>query len=139
MGRLPIERRGRRAYAGCARDLIEVHYPQAVKIRLVQDNLSTHAGASVLEALRPEVARRLLAKIECPDTPKHCRRVNRAETERSINSHGLDRRLHSQALSARRVAAWESKRNDRQARILWTLTLAAARPKLRNLDLSIEG
>ena len=36
------------------------------------------------------------------------------------------------------VAAWESKRNDRKARIHWTFTLAAARQKLRKLYPSIE-
>src|SRR3982750_177352 len=89
------ERRTRRDYARCVRELVEVHYPQAVKIRLVQDNLNTHDGAS------------------------------------------LDRRLDSQALIAREVAAWESKRNDRKARIHWTFTLAAARHKLRKLYPSI--
>jgi hypothetical protein len=65
------ERRTRRDYAGCVRDLVEVHYPEAVKIRLVQDNLNTHDGASLYEAFRPEVARRLLDKIEFHYTPKH--------------------------------------------------------------------
>jgi hypothetical protein len=41
------ERRTRLDYAGCVRDLLEVHYPQAKKIRLVQDNLNTHDGASL--------------------------------------------------------------------------------------------
>jgi len=62
-----------------------------------------------------------------------------AETEISImNGQCLDRRLDSQALIAREVAAWGSKRNDRKARIHWTFTLAAARLKLRKLYPSIE-
>ena len=47
------ERRTRRDYAACVRELVEVHYPQAIKIRLVQDNLNTHDGASLYEAFRP--------------------------------------------------------------------------------------
>src|SRR5262249_36124552 len=62
-----------------------------------------------------------------------------AETEISImNSQCLDRRLDDPALIAREVAAWEDKRNDREARIHWTFTLAAARHKLRKLYPSIE-
>ena len=34
---------------------MEVHYPEAVKIRLVQDNLNTHDGASLYETFRPEM------------------------------------------------------------------------------------
>ena len=41
------ERRTRRDYAQCVRELVEVYYPQAKKIRLVQDNLNTHDGASL--------------------------------------------------------------------------------------------
>ncbi len=133
------ERRTRKDYAKCVRELVEVHYPRAVKLRLVQDNLNTHDGASLYEAFRPEVARRLLDKIEWHYTPKHGSWVNMAETEISImNSQCLDRRLESAARIAREVAAWEAKRNDRKARIHWTFTLAAARHKLRKLYPSIE-
>jgi hypothetical protein len=50
----------------------------------------------------------------------------------------LDRRLDSQDRMAEEVAAWESERNAREARIHWTFTLAAARRKLRKLYPSIE-
>jgi hypothetical protein len=63
-----------------------------------------------------------------------------AEAEIGImNSQCLDRRLESAALIAQEVAAWESERNVRRARIHWTFTLAAARQKLRKLYPSIEG
>jgi len=133
------ERRTRRDYAECVRDLVDVYYPEAVKIRLVQDNLNTHDGASLYETFRPAEARRILDRIEFHYTPKHGSWVNMAETEISImNSQCLDRRLEDQALIAREVAAWESKRNDREVGIHWTFTLAAARHKLRKLYPSIE-
>ena len=133
------ERRTRLDYAGCVRDLVEVHYPQAKKIRLVQDNLNTHDGASLYEAFAPEVARRLLDRIDWHYTPKHGSWLNMAETEiRIMNGQCLDRRLDSQSIIAREVAAWEAKRNTQQARIHWTFTLAAARRKLRKLYPSIE-
>ena len=119
--------------------MVEVHYPQATKIRLVQDNLNTHDGASLYQAFRPEVARGILDRIEFHYTPKHGSWVNMAETEISIlNRQCLDRRLDNAALIAREAAAWESQRNVRQARIHWTFTLAAARHKLRKLYPSIE-
>ncbi len=133
------ERRTRRDYAYCVRDLVEVYYPRAVKILMVQDNLNTHDGASLYEAFPPAEARRLLDKLEFHYTPKHGSWVNMAETEIGImNSQCLDRRLESAALIAQEVAAWESKRNVRRTRIHWTFTLTAARQKLRKLYPSIE-
>jgi hypothetical protein len=134
------ERRTRKDYAACLRELVEVHYPKAEKVLLVQDNLNTHDGASLYEAYKPEVARRILDRIEWHYTPKHGSWLNMAETEISImNQQCLDRRLDSQELIAAEVAAWERKRNQRKARIHWSFTLAAARLKLRKLYPSNEG
>jgi hypothetical protein len=133
------ERRTRKDYACCIRELVELHYPRAVKIRLVQDNLNTHDGASLYEAFAPEQARQLLDKIEFHYTPKHGSWLNMAETEINImNRQCLDRRLDNQALLAAEVATWENERNRRNAHIHWTFTLAAARRKLRKLYPSIE-
>jgi len=132
-------RRTRRDYAECVRELVDVYYPDVEKIRLVQDNLNTHDGASLYEAFPAEEARRLLDKIEWHYTPKHGSWVNMAETEIGImNSQCLDRRLDSVAKVAAEVAPWESKRNAQQARIHWTFTLAVARQKLRKLYPSNE-
>ena len=132
-------RRTRRDYAECLKELVDVHYPQAVKIRLVQDNLNTHDGASLYEAFPPAEARGLLDKIEWHYTPKHGSWVNMAETEIGImNGQCLDRRLDSQEKIAAEVAAWESQRNAQEARIHWTFTLAVARQKLRKLYPSNE-
>jgi hypothetical protein len=133
------ERRTRRDYAACVRELVEVHYPQAIKIRLVQDNLNPHDGASRYEAFRPAKARELLDRIEFHYTPKHGSWLNMAETEIGIvNRQCLDRRLDSPEQIATEVAAWETQRNALQARIHWTFTLAVARQKLRKLYPSIE-
>jgi DDE superfamily endonuclease len=133
------ERRTRRDYARCVRDLVDRYYPRATMIRLVQDNLNTHDGASLYEAFPPEEARRLLDRIEFHYTPKHGSWLNMAETEISImDRQCLDRRLDSQDRMAEEVAAWEGERNAREARIHWTFTLAAARRKLRKLYPSIE-
>jgi hypothetical protein len=133
------ERRTRRDYAQCIRELVDVHYLNAKKIRLVQDNLNTHDGASLYEAFPPEQARRLLDKIEWHYTPKHGSWLNMAEVEiRIMNGQCLDCRLDSQSRLAAKVVPWENQRNACQARIHWTFTLAAARRKLRKLYPSIE-
>jgi hypothetical protein len=134
------ERRTRKDYAECMRELAEVYYPGARKIRLVQDNLNTHDGASLYEAFAPERARRILDKIQWHYTPKHGSWLNMAESEISImNSQCLDRRLDSVRAIAAEVGPWEAKRNARHARMHWTFNLAVARQKLRKLYPSNEG
>jgi len=126
------ERRTRKDYAAAVQELLEVYYPKAIKVRLVQDNLNTHDGASLYEAFAPDVARRLLDRVEFHYTPKHGSWVNMAETEINImKSQCLNRRLESQSRMAAEVAAWEKRRNGQKACIHWTFTLAAARQKLR--------
>jgi len=132
-------RRTRQDYARCVRDLVETYYPQARKIRLVQDNLNTHDGASLYEAFAPQEARRLLDKIEFHYTPKHGSWLNMAETEIGIMKRQCLRgRMDQQSKLAAQVAAWERKRNAKRVCIHWTFTLAVARQKLRKLYPSIE-
>jgi hypothetical protein len=106
---------------------------------LVQDNLNTHDGASLYEAFSPAEARRILTKLAFHYTPKHGSWLHMAETESNMmHSQCLDRRLDSQSSLAEEVAAWESERNARKARIHWTFPLATTRRKLRKLYPSIE-
>jgi len=52
------ERRTRVDWVYAMRGLVDVYFPQAVKIRVVCDNLNTHAPGSLYEAFAPEEARR---------------------------------------------------------------------------------
>ena len=134
------ERRTRKDYAECLRELVDVYFPQAKKIRLVQDNLNTHDGASLYEAFPPAEARRILEKLEFHYTPKHGSWLNLAESEISImNSQCLGGRLGSVAEVAAQVAPWEAARNAQGVRVHWTFTVAAARQKLKKLYPSVEG
>ena len=134
------ERRTRKDYAECLRDLVEVYFPEAHKIRLVQDNLNTHDGASLYEAYAPEEARRILEKLEFHYTPKHGSWLNLAESEISImNSQCLDRRLDSVPAVAQQVTPWEETRNAKRVRVHWTFTVAVARQKLKKVYPAIEG
>jgi hypothetical protein len=133
------ERRTRKDYAECLRELVDVYYPEATKIRLVQDNLNTHDGASLYEAFPPDEARRIMGKLEFHYTPKHGSWLNLAESEISImNRQCLDRRLDSVAAIAQQVAPWEESRNGEGARVHWTFTVVAARQKLKKLYPSLE-
>lgn len=132
-------RRTRRDYAECIKELVDVHYPKADKILLVQDNLNTPSGGSLYERFAPHEARRILDKIEWHYTPKHGSWLNMAEMEIGIMSRQcLDRRLDCQTKLAGEVAAWENKRNLKQVRVHWTFTLAVARQKLRKIYPTIE-
>ena len=51
-------------YAHALKDLSDVHFPGAVKIVLVQDNLSTHTPASLYAAFPAAEARRLTERFE---------------------------------------------------------------------------
>ncbi len=133
------ERRTRTDYAECLRGLVEEFYPEAMKIRLVQDNLNTHGGASLYEAFPPEEARQILEKLEFHYTPKHGSWLNLAESEMSVmNSQCLGCRLESVAAVAEEVTPWEEERNAKKVRVHWTFTVAAARKKLKKAYPSIE-
>jgi hypothetical protein len=133
------ERRTRKDYAECLRELVDMHYPGATKIRLVQDNLNTHDGASLYETFPPAEAQRILEKLEFHYTPKHGSWLNLAESEISImNGQCLDRRLESAAQVAEAMGPWEHARNTKGIRVHWTFTVAAARQKLKNVYPSVE-
>jgi hypothetical protein len=133
------DRRTKRDYAECVKELVDVHFPEAEKILLVQDNLNTHSGGSLYELYPPEEALRILNKVEFHYTPKHGSWLNMAESEISIMSRQcLDRRMDCQTKVVNEVAAWQRKRNEKRIRVHWTFTLAAARQKLRKLYPTIE-
>jgi len=81
-------------YAHILKDLSDIHFRCARKIRLVQDNLNTHVKASLYEAFPPAEARRLVERFEWHYTPKHGSWLNMAESELGVlASQCLDRRI----------------------------------------------
>lgn len=50
-------------FAQCMRELADVHYPHAERIRVVLDNLSTHAPEALYMAFPPQEARRILQRM----------------------------------------------------------------------------
>ena len=133
------DRRTRRDYAESIEELVDVRYPKAGKVLLVQDDLNTHSGGSLYERFAPPEARRILDELEWHHTPEHGGWLNMAETETGIMSRQcLDRRMDCPTKLAGEVAAWENERNAKQVRVHWTSTLAVARQKLRELYPTIE-
>lgn len=133
------ERRTAVDYARVVRELVDVHYPDAEKIVLVQDNLNTHRPASLYEAFPPEEARRIIEKLEIHYTPKHGSWLDMAETELSVLSRQcLDRRIPDRPTLAAEVAAWELDRNAAECKVDWHFTTADARIKLKRLYPVIE-
>ncbi|MGY3611295.1 MULTISPECIES: IS630 family transposase, partial [unclassified Bradyrhizobium] len=58
------ERRAAEDFAACMRDLVDIHYPRAERIRLVLDNLSTHSAGALYQAFPADEARRVLRRLE---------------------------------------------------------------------------
>ena len=118
-------------FAECMRDLTDRHFPEAEKIRVVMDNLSTHSPASLYNALPAPEARRILRRLEFHFTPKHASWLNMVEIEIGVlRSQCLDRRIESRDLLISEIAAWERQRNDSGARIKWMFSTEQARDKL---------
>ena len=123
--------KGNADFAECMRDLVDVHFPDALLIRVVLDNLSTHRPGALYKTFPPEEARRILRKIEFHYTPKHGSWLNMAEIEIGIlNRQCLDRRIPNTNTLVDEVAAWEHDRNAAGERIDWMFDLDAARKKL---------
>lgn len=125
------EHRTANDFAQCMRDLVDVHYPQAQRIRLVLDNLSTHTPASLYRSMPPAEARRILQRIEFHYTPKHASWLNMVEIEIGVlRGQCLDRRIDCRDRLMSEIAAWEQLRNDSGARINWMFSTEKAREKL---------
>ena len=121
-------------YAHVLRDLADVHFAQAETIILVQDNLNTHAAASLYEAFPAAEARRLVERFEWHYTPKHGSWLDLAESELGVlASQCLDRRIPDKQKLTAEVTAWVSDRNKNHAIAEWRFTTDDARIKLKSL------
>jgi len=134
------ERRTRIDWAHCVKDLVDVCYPDAERVVLVQDNRNTHTPASLYEAFPPAEAKRLADKLEFHYTPKHGSWLNMAEIELGVLAgQCLDRRLADRATLEREVAAWEATRTSTGRGVDWRFTTDDARIKLKRLYPVIQG
>ena len=125
-------------YAHALKDLANIHFLNAKKIVLVQDNLNTHTKASLYEAFPAAEARRLAERFEWHYTPKHGSWLDMAESELGVlSSQCLDRRIPDKQTLINEIAVWEDDRNANHAKADWQFTTADARIKLKHLYPSI--
>jgi len=128
------QRRTKLDFAQCMKELVDVHFPNAEKIRLVLDNLNIHTPAALYEAFDPAEARRLVRKLEFHYTPVHGSWLNMAEIEIStLSRQCLDRHLPDVDIVEREVTAWHQRRNAQKATVDWQFTTTKARDKLKHL------
>jgi hypothetical protein len=128
------DRRTKHDFALQMRALVDRHFPDAERIRVVLDNLNTHTPAALYEAFAPAEARRILKKLEFHYTPVHGSWLNQAELEFSMLSRQcLGRRIPDRDTLVTEVAAWAAARNEQRAAIRWQFTVDHARDKLHRL------
>ena len=125
------DRRAAEDFAACMRELTDVHFPEAERIRLVLDNLSTHFPGSLYQAFPPCEARRVLRRLEFHYVPKHASWLNMVEIEIGVlRGQCLERRMATKQRLVSEIAAWERQRNASRARIKWMFTTEKARAKM---------
>jgi len=130
-----LEHRTKRDWANQIKWLLDEQYPNAKKIKLVEDNLNTHNASSLYETFEPSEAHRLAQRIEWHYTPKHGSWLNIAEIELSA--------LAAQCLGNKRISTieklnsellkWYTYRNATQKGIDWQFKTEDARIKLKRL------
>ena len=133
MGRRFVQVRQRRTkedYAHFMNELAYIHYPEAEKIALVQDNLNTHSPGSFYQAFKPDCAFALAQRFEMHYTPTNASWLNMVEIELSVFSKQcLDRRIAEMELLEHEVLALAEQRNQQRATVYWQFTKNNARHK----------
>src|SRR5271165_4068032 len=125
------QQRTAKDFAECMRNLVDTHYPKAELIRVVLDNLSTHAVGALYETFPASEAHRILQRIEFHHTPKHASWLNMVEIEIGVlRGQCLDRRIGEWKKLVSEIKAWQNQRNAARASINWKFTTDKARDKL---------
>ena len=71
-------------YAYQIRYLVDERYPNAKKIRVIQDNLNNQSKVLLYKAFELKEAKRIFDQLEFHYTPKHGSWLNMAEIELSV-------------------------------------------------------
>ena len=126
------ERRTKREWALQIQELLEIHYPDAIRIRLVMDNLNTHTISSLYETFPPDKALSLARRLEIHYTPKHGSWLNIAEIElNALTRQCLDRRIDDISVLNNELSHWEVNRNSSGKHVQWHFSTQSARDKLK--------
>jgi hypothetical protein len=108
-------------------------YPEAIKIRLVQDNLNTHDTSAFYENLPADEAFALAERFEFYYTPKSASWLNMIEIEFSaLTRQCLNRRIPTMSQLEREVLALVEERCSKKIKIDWQFSIQSARTKLNS-------
>jgi hypothetical protein len=134
------EYKTKKDWAKFVKRIADQMYPKAKKIRLVMDNFKTHNASAFYETFAPEEAKRLMDRFEFIYTPKHGSWLNMAEIELHVlNGQCLNRYIATYEEITTEVEAWQTQRNNKNAKINWQFTNCQARIKLKRLYPSISN
>jgi hypothetical protein len=134
-----FDQRRKREYALFLKELA-TQYPQAEKIRLVQDNLNTHNLSSFYETFAAEEAFALSQRFEFYYTPKKGSWLNMIEIEFSaIARQCLQRRIATKAELAREVLSLVKERAEKAVKIEWQFSIESARTKLNRHYAAVQA
>ncbi len=119
-----------REYALFLKELA-TNYPEAIKIRLVQDNLSTHTTSAFYQHFPAAQAFALSQRFEFHYTPKSASWLNMIECEFSaLARQCLDRRIPTIQQLEKQVLALVKERSEKQIKINWQFSIETARSKM---------
>lgn len=125
------DRRTKHDYARFMKELAAC-FPEAEKIRLVQDNLNTHSISAFYETFPAAEAFALSQRFEFYYTPKRASWLNMIEIEFSaLAKQCLNRRIATKEQLTAEVLAIVKEREDKAICIDWQFSIAAARNKLQ--------
>ena len=125
-----FDRRTKQEYALFIKGLA-ARYPQAEKIRVVQDNLNTHNVSSFYETFDAAEAFALAQRFEFHYTPKSASWLNMIEIEFSaLSKQCLNRRIATKEELTREVLSLVKEREEKAIRIDWQFSIESARGKL---------
>jgi DDE superfamily endonuclease len=124
------DQRTKKEYALFMKELAAT-YPQAKKIRVVQDNLNTHSTSSFYEAFSAEEAFALSQRFEFYYTPKSASWLNMIEIEFSaLSKQCLNRRIATKEELTKEVLSLVKEREEKAVKIDWQFSIESARNKL---------
>lgn len=114
-------------------------YPNAIKIRMVQDNLNTHDASAFYENLPADAARALAERFEFYYTPKSASWLNMIEIEFSVLSRQcLNRRIATIEKLEYEILALVTERTERKIKIEWQFSIQSARSKLNSHYVAVQ-
>ena len=118
---------------------LAAEYPNAKKIRLVQDNLNTHDTSAFYENLPADEAKALADRFEFYFTPKSASWLNMIEIEFSaLSRQCLDRRIPTLEQLKREVLVLVNERKEKKIKITWQFSLQSARTKLNSHYVKVQ-